>query len=493
LQDSGVITWNFGDGDSSNSFNPVHVYKTAGKKIIMVQVKSFYNSCISYKTDSILVSPIPQINLTVDTNEACAYKVFNFSVNSPQTNIFNWDFGDSNIATGTFVKHLYQNGGTFNVRIVAQTTANCFDTTFKQIVVFPVPIADFSFTPKDTCTGPVNVKFTNLSIGAFNYLWDFGNGNISTNINPTFTYTNVGVYPIKLISSNQFSCFDTSENKYVVYQAPKAALDFSPDKGCPPFEVTFENKSSFGTNYFWNFGDGDTSTIFSPKHTYVKSGIYKVQLIAIAGGHCFDTLVSEKSVTVFAKPTPAFTHLLQTDKKPYRTVSFNASIDSVSQYEWYYKGNIIGRGKSPTFRFDIADSGILEIVLKIVSIDGCDSSVTQTIELPPYWNGLYVPNAFTPTLGEGGANEFKPIGIELKNYRVRVFNKWGELMWESAELTEKGEPKFGWDGNDRNGMPCSQGSYVWVIEAEFTDGKAWRGMKLNDGNLHTKGNVTLIR
>ncbi len=493
LKDSGVITWYFGDGDSSNSFNPVHIYKSAGKKIITVQVKSFYNSCISYKTDSILVSPIPQINTSLDTNQACAYKVFNFTANSPQTNIFNWDFGDSNTASGSFVKHLYQNGGTFNVRIVAQTTANCYDTVYKQVIVFPVPIADFSFTPKDTCTGPVNVKFTNLSTGALNYLWDFGNGNTSNNINPTFTYINVGVYPIKLISSNQFNCFDTAENKYFVYQTPNAALDFSPDKGCPPLDVKFENKSSFGTSYFWDFGDGETDTLFSPKHTYIKSGIYNVKLVAIAGGYCFDTLVSAKTITVFSKPTPAFTHLLQTDKKPYRTVLFNSLTDSVSRFEWFYKGRLIGRGKNPTFRFDDADSGMLEIVLKIVSIDGCDSSIIQTIELPPYWNGLYVPNAFTPTLGQGGANEFKPIGIELKYYHVRVFNKWGELMWESTKLDENGVPMDGWDGNDRAGLPCPQGSYVWVVEGEFTDGKAWKGMKLDDGNLHTKGNVTLIR
>ncbi len=258
-------------------------------------------------------------------------------------------------------------------------------------------------------------------------------------------------------------------------------------------QVTFINKSQFGTSYLWEFGDGATDTSFSPKHTYLISGKYKVKLTAKAGTYCLDSVTANKLVTIFAKPVPIFTSQLLTDKKPYRTVVFNSKTDSVKTYEWYYGTKLIGRGSNPTFRFDDADSGILEIVLKIVSIDGCDSLVSQNIQLPPYWNGLYVPNAFTPTLGEGGANEFKPIGIELKFYHVRVFNKWGDLMWESTELTEKGEPKFGWDGNDRAGIPCPQGSYVWVIEAEFTDGKTWKGMKLDDDNLHTKGNVTLIR
>jgi hypothetical protein len=76
---------------------------------------------------------------------------------------------------------------------------------------------------------------------------------------------------------------------------------------------------------------------------------------------------------------------------------------------------------------------------------------------------------------------------------VKVFNKWGELMWESNALTENGEPKEAWNGNDKDNVPCMQGSYIWVIEAVFTDGTPWNGMLLNDGKLHKKGNVTLIR
>jgi len=491
--DSGAITWYFGDGDSSNAFNPIHIYNSAGKKYITVLLKSFYNSCVSIKYDSIVVSPIPVITLNADSNQACAYHLFKFNASSPQTNLFNWDFGDNNTGAGTNLTHLYQFGGTYSVKIVALTLLGCIDSATKLITVFPVPISDFSYTPKDTCTGPVNVNFTNLSVGATNYLWDFGNGNTSTNVNPSNIYVNIGSYPIKLISSNQFSCYDTSNSKYFVYQTPKASLDFNPESGCPPLEVTFENKSTVGNSYLWEFGDGQTDTSFSPKHTYLVSGKYKVKLTVKAGSVCFDTITAAKLVTVFAKPTPVFTSQLLTDKKPYRTVKFITNMDSVKTYEWYFKGKLIGKGANPTFTFDDGDSGVFTMTLKITSIDGCDSSYSQTFEMPSYWNGLYVPNAFTPSLGTGGANEFKPIGIELKYYSVKVFNKWGELMWESTDLTANGEPKFGWDGNDKNGVPCMQGSYIWVVEAEFTDGKAWQGMKLNDGEFHKKGNVTLIR
>jgi PKD repeat protein len=363
----------------------------------------------------------------------------------------------------------------------------------QEITVYPVPTADFSSDPKDTCRVPVSVRFNNLSSGAFSYAWSFGNGNTSNFVNPSTIYTKVGAFPVKLISSNQFNCSDTIESDYMIYNAPKAGLDFKLNSGCPPIVINFENTSTFGTKYLWSFGDGDTSSEINPGHIYVKPGSYKVRLIANGGSNCADTIEANKTIKIFSKPNPSFSHVLIQDKKPYRTVVFSSQLDSVESYEWYYKGSLIGRGSSPSYRFADADSGSLEITLKTSSIDGCDSSITQTIELPSYWNGLFVPNAFTPTLGQGGANEFKPIGIELKYYSARVFNKWGELVWESTKLTPNGEPEFGWDGTDKKGIPCPQGTYIWVVEAEFTDGKAWKGMKLDDGNLHTKGNVSLIR
>jgi hypothetical protein len=277
---------------------------------------------------------------------------------------------------------------------------------------------------------------------------------------------------------------------------PKANLDFNFGEGCPEWEVQFLNKSTYGTQYLWQFGDGETDTSYSPKHTYKITGKYKVKLIATNGKICTDTFTATKLVTVFAKPKPVFTWDFA-DKilKPYRTIQFESKTDSVKTFEWYYETKLIGRGPRPRYKFDNADSGTLNIVLKITSIDGCDSIYSQTIELPSYWCGLYVPNAFTPTLGIGGANEFKPIGIEIMQgtYSAKVFSKWGELMWESTALTPNGEPLEGWDGNDKEGKPCMQGSYIWVIEAKFTNGVNWPGMLLNNGNIEKRSNVTLIR
>jgi PKD repeat protein len=490
LKDSGVITWYFGDGDTSNAFNPIHNYNSSGKKIITVMLKSFYNSCISIKYDTINVLPIPVITLTADTNQACAYHLFKLSASSPQTNIFNWDFGDNNTGAGSSISHLYQFGGTYTVKILAQTSFGCIDSTTKQLVVFPVPTSAFSYTPKDTCNGPVTVKFTNLSVGANNFLWNFGNGNNSTNVNPTTIYSNVGSYPIQLISNNQFSCYDTSKSEYFVYQTPKAALDFTPESGCPPLQVTFINKSQFGTSYLWEFGDGETDTSFSPNHTYKLTGKYKVKLTVKAGTVCYDSINSLKEVTVFAKPTSIFDTLIDRTAKPYGKIEFKNKSVNATNYLWIYGDGFESKEKDPNYKYKRA--GSFQVLLIAYSKDNCIDSSFIKIEIPEYYRGLYVPNAFTPEYGIDEVREFKPSGMELKYYHLKIFSKWGELLWESNVLNN-GQPKVGWNGIDLKGNKCMQGSYIWTIEAEFTDGTIWEGMKFGNGKSETRGNVTLIR
>jgi hypothetical protein len=223
------------------------------------------------------------------------------------------------------------------------------------------------------------------------------------------------------------------------------------------------------------------------------SGKYKVKLTVKAGTVCFDSITALKQVTVFSKPVPFFTpDLLTTGNKPYRTVKFITNIDSIKTYEWYFKGKIIGRGANPTFKFAEGDSGIFTMTLKIISSNGCDSSYSETFELPSYWNGLYIPNAFTPEL-DNAASKFKPSGLELKEYTIKVYTKWGKLVWQSSELLN-GVPVGEWDGLDTEGNPCIQGSYVWIVEkAKFTDGKPWDGQISSNNIPQTSGNVTLIR
>ncbi|HNW77157.1 MAG TPA: gliding motility-associated C-terminal domain-containing protein, partial [Bacteroidales bacterium] len=105
-----------------------------------------------------------------------------------------------------------------------------------------------------------------------------------------------------------------------------------------------------------------------------------------------------------------------------------------------------------------------------------------------------VPNAFAPLSGINGASLFKPVGINLKKYHIQVFNTWGELLWESNLLDEKGRPTEGWNGiNEKTGEIYPQGTYLWRIDAVFIDGKIWEGSSVGSSEPSTYGLVTLVR
>ena len=87
---------------------------------------------------------------------------------------------------------------------------------------------------------------------------------------------------------------------------------------------------------------------------------------------------------------------------------------------------------------------------------------------------------------------FKPIGVNLKQYHVTVFDPWGHLVWESVKLDSQGRPEEGWDGTFE-GELMMQGNYFWKITATFVDDTPWTGGDIGQGEYTTMGSVSLIR
>jgi hypothetical protein len=171
-------------------------------------------------------------------------------------------------------------------------------------------------------------------------------------------------------------------------------------------KIQLQNKSEGADNYYWDFGNGSSSTEESPIVTYTNDGSYLITLVAANNFGCVDS--------TFLK------------------------------YEVLFKG-------------------------------------------------LYVPNAFVPESNIQGVNVFKPVGVDLKEYKVEVFDPWGQLLWESSLLDSNGRPVEGWNGRKQNGAIYQSGTYVWKISAVFIDGTTWEGSNVGKGEGKTIGTVTLIR
>ena len=149
------------------------------------------------------------------------------------------------------------------------------------------PVAQFFGSPIVGQT-PLGVTFTNLSTGATSYLWDFGDGNQSTDSSPLHVYTVHGSYTVSLTATGPGGVDVETKNAYITVNAqpPSANFSFTPSEGFVPLDVQFTDLTTGGptTGWLWNFGDGQTSTLQNPSHTYATRGNYTVSLTASGPG-----------------------------------------------------------------------------------------------------------------------------------------------------------------------------------------------------------------
>jgi len=159
--------------------------------------------------------------------------------------------------------------------------------------------ADLAATPT-TGPAPLEVAFTSLATGGFEtFAWTFGDGGTSTEANPVHTYTVPGVYDVSLTVSGPGGSATTSRTAYITVYAPAvAAFGASPVDGLAPLTVAFTDQSQGDISaYVWDFGDGSTSDVQSPSHTYETEATYTVSL-TVSGDGGTSTVTHTNLITV---------------------------------------------------------------------------------------------------------------------------------------------------------------------------------------------------
>ena len=201
---------------------------------------------------------------------------------------YQWDFGNGNTSTSENPSATYSAPGTYTVTLTI-SNGNEQDTEIKPgyITVFELPQPGFSVDVTEGCV-PLAVEFSDLSnpgSGVItNWLWDFGDGNISTLQNPGHTFNIGGNFDVTLLLTDVNSCQQSLTQQNLVNPTDELpVVDFSiqPGFGCGlPLEVSFMDMSTGNGpfSYSWDFGDGNSSTLQNPLHAYSSSGIYDIEL-----------------------------------------------------------------------------------------------------------------------------------------------------------------------------------------------------------------------
>ena len=417
-------------------------------------------------------------------------------------NTYYWDFGDGTQLTttdNTPVNHTYVSAvaKTFTARLITETDCGKYTSEYV-IKVSPNTVLPELVVNGDEYEGcaPHTVKFFNNSKGAVLFKYDFGDGTIiETNRAPEniiHTFTKGGTYTVKLTASN--GCSDTTTTETITVY-PQANTNFDADvrEGCSSITVKFRNKSTGALTYLWNFGDGTVSTELNPVHTFTSAKpAYTISLITTSSFGCADTLQLEDYIKVTSAPQVAFQVLPgETIQYPNYRFSFkDKTTGDVQSWTWDFGDGTNSNLRDPEHTY--ADTGIYKVQLKAQNATGCIETLTKTVRITGTPGSLFVPNAFMPNSLSQELRTFKAKGSGLEKWTMRVFNKWGEMIWQTDKLDEKGAPMEDWDGT-MFGVEAPQGIYFWEISAKYKNGTEWVGMSYNGSEPKRTGTINLIR
>ncbi|RLD61457.1 MAG: hypothetical protein DRJ01_07890 [Bacteroidetes bacterium] len=210
------------------------------------------------------------------------------STNTPTS--WSWDFGDGGISTEQNPTYAYNTAGTYTVSLEV-TNDNGSDTLTKIDYITvnasgsSAPVAEFTANQTIINQGE-SISFTDQSTNTpTSWSWDFGDGGTSTEQNPTYIYNTSGTYTVSLTATNDNGSNTETKTDYITVNAlgPLPTADFTANKTLILADETViftDQSTNTPTSWAWNFGDGNTSTIQNPSHTYNTAGKYAVELIA---------------------------------------------------------------------------------------------------------------------------------------------------------------------------------------------------------------------
>ncbi len=284
-----------------------------------------------------------------------------------------------------------------------------------------------------------------------------------------------------LTVTNSTGCSSVDSVLVTVTDNPTISFNANILEGCSPLEVEFSNTTNGGpfTNCLWDFGDGSASSdCGNVTHIYNNQGSYSVSLTITLPGGCSAT----ETLTnyIYIQPDPIASFITETNEWNILNteVQFQNNSSNSDNYIWNFGDN------SPN-SFDVNPShiypeedGEYTVTLIANSSYGCSDTATLVISIEDILI-YYVPNTFTPD-GDEFNNVFKPIfttGFDPYDYNLLVFNRWGEIIFESNDVA------FGWDGTF-HGKLVQNGTYTWKIEFKET---------MTDKRHKIIGHVNLIK
>lgn len=393
--------------------------------------------------------------------------------------------GIANPASGFSPASWANNGNSVQILtlVLEADTQGCVLRDTALISVVPNPVFAIQ-QPGPQCLSGNSFTFSangNILSNA-TYGWTFQNAQPgqSAMANPTgIEFSAPGTQQV-ILTVDQFGCTGADTISILVNPSPQAAFAYAPGQGCMPLSVNFTDQSispsGAALSYAWVFGNGTQSDQASPTVVYVDEGIYSVSLTVTDPIGCSSVTTQNNIIQVYPPPVAGFSATPMTVYIDQPIVNvYDGSLGNVSL--WSYSVSNGMQFNSPNFSVNFSDVGAYTITQTVSDAFGCSASALLEINVLPI-SSLFVPNSFTPGNNDGVNPVFRPVGSNLTDYRLAIFNRWGELIFTSNNLEE------GWDGMVRGSAKLAKADF-YVYKVDYTDHLGYPQLLL--------GNVSLVR
>ena len=345
---------------------------------------------------------------------------------------------------------------------------------------FVGPQAVIDFKEYLPCTINQSYTFTSLSTNFNSLKWDFGDGasvQTSTSAGPvTVTYSTPGLKTVVLEASGASGCYTIATKIFTVGVRPSTpAIAVNKSQFCSADNIILSTTALANTSYLWTGPNNFTSNqaiVTIPASGVLVSGTYT--LIAMQGS-CTSDPVSITVPPIINNPVAAFRTIPTLPAK----LSVRVSVEFINQstgadsYLWDFGDGSTSNDINP--RHEYTGTGEFDVTLVAFNQAVCSGTITKgTFVIKPD-NTLFVPNTFTPN-GDNVNDELVVTITNLRAYHIRIFNRWGEPLFESVNIFEN------WKGLYK-GQPLPVGTYYYVID----------GYGLNGNNIKKSGSVTILR
>ena len=378
--------WNFGDGSAaSNSPNPTHTYTAPGTYAVTLTITTRDGCTETYTLqNAIKVGPKPTANFIANTTSGCADPGIQFTNQSTNATQYLWQFSDGTSSTAINPQHTFSDTGRISVTLIAFNNG-CGDTLIKNNYVYILPsISKFDYRPD--CTNPLLYTFTDRSILANSWHWDFGDGTTYNGQNPpVHSFPALGTYNISLTTTNGSCTYTLTRTIVIATYTPDFVANAT--VACKPMNVSFTAtipNSGMFRRLVWDFGDRtapiDFGQLQSGQHTYTTAGAFTVTLNAIDSFGCSHTITKNNYIRVNG-PTANFGALQASGCKGL-VVTFTDStitdgINSIVNWKWDFGDGSSQTYSAPPFQHQYDSIGNYDVKLVVTDSYGCKDSILK--------------------------------------------------------------------------------------------------------------------